>query len=74
MRISVFLRRLTVALGILSLGACAESQFLIHTAKIVSKQADGQSGYYKVGNPYEISGTWYYPKVNYEYDETGIAS
>ena len=70
----MFLRRLIMAVGVLSLGACAESQFLIHTAKIVNKQADGQSGYYKVGNPYEISGTWYYPKVNYEYDETGIAS
>ncbi len=32
------------------------------------------SGRYKVGNPYEIDGIWYYPKVDYEYDETGIAS
>jgi rare lipoprotein A len=29
---------------------------------------------YKVGQPYEVSGTWYYPQENYSYDETGIAS
>jgi rare lipoprotein A len=62
-------------LAVFMLSACAESQFLIHTAKIVSKQGDTESkGHYKVGNPYEISGTWYYPKVDYDYDETGIAS
>jgi rare lipoprotein A len=29
---------------------------------------------YKVGQPYQIDGVWYYPKVDYDYDETGIAS
>lgn len=29
---------------------------------------------YKVGKPYQIKGVWYYPKVDYEYRETGIAS
>ncbi len=29
---------------------------------------------YKVGNPYEVSGSWYYPREDYSYDETGIAS
>lgn len=32
------------------------------------------SGIYKVGNPYQIDGVWYYPRVDYDYDETGIAS
>jgi rare lipoprotein A len=31
-------------------------------------------GYYKVGRPYRISGVWYTPAVDYDYDETGIAS
>ncbi|HET7333836.1 MAG TPA: septal ring lytic transglycosylase RlpA family protein [Rhizomicrobium sp.] len=31
-------------------------------------------GYYKVGKPYQINGTWYYPKEQPDYDETGIAS
>lgn len=29
---------------------------------------------YKVGNPYQVAGLWYYPKEQPEYDETGIAS
>lgn len=57
------------------LSACAETQFLIHTAKRVNQQQGEKSeGYYKVGNPYQIGDIWYYPHVNYEYDETGIAS
>lgn len=34
---------------------------------------DGSTGY-KVGKPYQIAGVWYYPHVDYEYNETGIAS
>ncbi len=33
-----------------------------------------QVGDYKVGKPYQIAGVWYYPKVDYEYRATGIAS
>jgi rare lipoprotein A len=29
---------------------------------------------YKVGNPYQINGVWYYPAEDFAYDETGIAS
>jgi len=29
---------------------------------------------YKVGAPYQINGVWYYPAVDYAYDESGIAS
>ena len=35
---------------------------------------DQAPGAYKVGRPYQIGGAWYYPKANYDYDETGIAS
>ena len=35
--------------------------------------ATSQAGY-KVGNPYQINGTWYYPAEDWSYDETGIAS
>lgn len=31
-------------------------------------------GHYKVGNPYQINGIWYYPAENEKYDATGIAS
>lgn len=29
---------------------------------------------YKIGNPYEVKGIWYYPERDLNYDETGIAS
>jgi rare lipoprotein A len=31
-------------------------------------------GVYKVGNPYQIMGRWYYPKEDYSYAEVGMAS
>jgi peptidoglycan lytic transglycosylase len=31
-------------------------------------------GIYKVGQPYQIDGTWYYPREQPDYDETGVAS
>jgi len=32
------------------------------------------AGVYKIGNPYQIGDTWYYPREQPDYDETGIAS
>ena len=34
----------------------------------------GQGGVYKIGKPYKIKGTTYYPKEDYNYSEVGIAS
>ena len=31
-------------------------------------------GVYKIGKPYQIQGVWYYPREDYDYDQTGIAS
>ena len=31
-------------------------------------------GIYKIGTPYQIMGSWYYPRENPNYDEVGIAS
>lgn len=58
------------------LAACAETEFLVHTAKQVKGQetSTGKLGRYKVGSPYQIKGVWYYPAEDYEYTETGIAS
>jgi len=36
--------------------------------------AAGGRGVYKVGTPYQVAGVWYYPTVDYNYIETGIAS
>jgi len=35
---------------------------------------DSRYSLYKIGEPYQIDGTWYYPKEDYGYSETGIAS
>lgn len=34
----------------------------------------GGKGIYKIGQPYQIDGTWYYPAEDWNYNETGIAS
>jgi rare lipoprotein A len=65
--------------AMLLLGGCAETQLIAHTAKqarhaVTPDKPAGSGGYYKVGNPYQISGVWYHPKADYEYQETGIAS
>ncbi|HEY6335896.1 MAG TPA: septal ring lytic transglycosylase RlpA family protein [Alphaproteobacteria bacterium] len=39
-----------------------------------SAQNPPSKGLYKIGNPYQVQGVWYYPGVDYSYDETGIAS
>lgn len=58
------------------LSACAETKFMVHTAKQINHAtADGTPvGRYKVGSPYQVAGVWYYPQVDYGYVETGIAS
>ena len=55
----------------LALAGCGETE----TPKPVTHAAPAQPRLlYKVGQPYQINGIWYYPKVDYDYDETGIAS
>ena len=51
---------------------CSETTFLINSAKRIGSWGD--KPIYKVGNPYKINGQWYYPSVDYQYDEIGIAS
>jgi rare lipoprotein A len=38
------------------------------------KTASTSHSAYKVGKPYQIGDTWYYPREQTDYDETGIAS
>lgn len=53
----------------LSLAACGTTSTPRTSAPL--KQGGGT---YKVGNPYQINGIWYYPAENEKYDATGIAS
>lgn len=68
---------LAIALG-LGLSACAETQLVIHAAKRIDEDKNAPKkpvgGIYKVGDPYQIGGVWYYPAEDYAYDETGVAS
>jgi len=66
---------LAVALVAGVLSGCAETQFAIHSAKRLAGAVEEQpTPNYKVGDPYQIAGIWYYPKEDYNHDETGIAS
>ena len=64
-----------VAAIMVIVSSCAEAQLAIHSVKRVADVVEEKSqARYKVGNPYQIGGNWYYPKEDYEFDETGIAS
>lgn len=61
-------------LGALALAGCAETELLVNTAKQAKGEQPRSPGTYKVGSPYQIGGVWYYPKEDWDYVETGIAS
>lgn len=52
--------------------SCSETTFLVNSAKRIGSWGDDPI--YKVGNPYKINGKWYYPAIDYDYEEIGIAS
>jgi len=43
-------------------------------ASCAPRTVEKGAGVYKVGNPYNINGVWYYPQEDPFYDETGVAS
>ena len=51
---------------------CSETTFLVNSAKRIGTWGD--ESIYKIGTPYKINGKWYYPAVDYDYEEIGIAS
>lgn len=51
---------------------CAETEFLANSVK--SFQGVKGKPTYKIGEPYEINGELYEPRVDYGYSESGIAS
>lgn len=46
----------------------------IIVASCAPRTVEKGAGIYKVGNPYNINGVWYYPQEDPFYDETGVAS
>jgi rare lipoprotein A len=67
------MRRFVLALSLcglaLVLAACAS-----RGPPRVAAPSAAPHGLYKVGNPYQINGVWYYPAEDLKYDESGIAS
>lgn len=59
---------LIVAAAAAFVAACASTT----PAPVVS--VPSTAGIYKIGQPYEINGDWYYPREQPTYDQTGIAS
>ncbi|MCL2469988.1 MAG: septal ring lytic transglycosylase RlpA family protein [Alphaproteobacteria bacterium] len=65
--------RLWAALAVLLvLGACSSRPITSPSRSVGTSGSAG--GTYKVGQPYQVKGQWYYPSENYSYNETGIAS
>jgi rare lipoprotein A len=56
------------------LAGCTEGKLVVDQAKVISKLGEGKPAPYKIGKPYQVNGVWYYPKADYRYSETGIAS
>ena len=68
----ILIRKILFVFLTLIIASCSETTFLINSAKRIGSWGDNPT--YKVGNPYKINGKWYYPAINYEYDEVGYAS
>lgn len=67
------------------LTACGAAELAINLAQkqnreaeknrtIAAKDSIQASPRYKVGDPYQVAGVWYYPERNLKYDETGVGS
>ena len=67
-------------LGLLLQG-CASAELAVDLLKKHKRQTEAAKKtdvvakpHYKIGNPYQEFGVWYYPKRDLTYDETGLAS
>jgi rare lipoprotein A len=58
----------------LFLGGCSETELVVNSSKVLTKPDQSPPAAYKIGQPYQVENVWYYPKVDYSYNETGIAS
>jgi len=63
-----------VLVMVLSLAACATTTSPTVRPGAPKPTVPPTDGVYKVGTPYQIAGQWYYPREDWEYDQTGVAS
>ena len=62
-----------LAFVFVALSGCAETTLVANGSKMATEDQNAVPPY-KLGKPYQIDGAWYYPKVDFDYNETGIAS
>lgn len=74
-------RRVVLTISVILLSAATLSGCADGVPVFSSKSRTGwtrpkanSAGFYKVGTPYQIKGTWYYPREDYSYREEGVAS
>src|SRR4051812_26918608 len=69
--VSNLVNGLLITVTALALAGCAETR----SGPKAAVQGQARSGgSYKIGESYQVKGVWYYPKEDFSYDETGIAS
>lgn len=73
-RIGQTARLAIILLAGASLAACVTPRYPTQSAGVSSKPGPGAAGARKVGQPYQVSGVWYVPKDEPDYDRRGVAS
>ncbi len=72
------MKNIAIVLSLLALPlfmtGCAKIELASHFGKKLTGSHAQSKGYYKIGSPYKIKGKKYYPRVDYGYNKTGIAS
>ncbi len=66
--------RLPRVLAVVSLAALAAACSTPPPPELSSVSLPPNAGVYKIGEPYQENGIWYYPREQPGYDETGLAS
>lgn len=61
----------SIALG---LAGCSSHAPTVASAPSQALASPSGKGVFKVGQPYQVNGIWYYPAEDFNYNETGIAS
>jgi rare lipoprotein A len=67
-------RGMSAAFSLLLLAGCGAMRAPAPAPSGQTVRVPPSAGVYKVGDPYQIGGIWYYPHEQPDYDETGIAS
>jgi rare lipoprotein A len=62
-----------MALAAVTVTGCAETTLVTNGSKYATEDQNNTPPY-KLGKAYQVDGAWYYPKIDYDYNETGIAS